>query len=77
VSFVDVQFSRICQMAQMCPSFPACLSVRLVSPAQTAAPIEMPFELWTWVGPGNHVFDDVQVAHGTGFKGEGTARCKV
>jgi len=22
-----------------------------------AAPIEMPFGLWTWVGPANHVFD--------------------
>jgi len=30
-------------------------SVTLVSPAKTAAPIEMPFELRTLVGPGNHV----------------------
>jgi len=34
-----------------------CLSVTLVSPAKTAAPIEMPFELRTWVGRGNHVLD--------------------
>jgi len=30
-------------------------SVTLVSPAKTAAPIELPFGLRTWVGPGNHV----------------------
>jgi len=34
-----------------------CLSVTLVSPAKTAAPIELPFGLRTWVGPGNHVLD--------------------
>jgi len=34
-----------------------CLSLTLVNPAKTAAPIEMPFELRTWVGPGNHVLD--------------------
>jgi len=31
------------------------LSVTLVSPAKTAAPIDMPFRLRTWVGPRNHV----------------------
>ena len=31
------------------------VSVTLVSPAKTAAPIELPFGLRTWVGPGNHV----------------------
>jgi len=34
------------------------LSVTLLSPAKTAAPIEMPFGLRTWVGPGNHVLDE-------------------
>ena len=34
-----------------------CRSVTLVSPAKTAAPIELPFGLRTWVGPGNHVLD--------------------
>jgi len=29
-----------------------------VSPAETAALIELPFGLRTWVGPGNHVLDD-------------------
>jgi len=34
-----------------------CLSVTLMSPAKTAAPIELPFGLSTQVGPGNHVLD--------------------
>ena len=33
------------------------LSVTLVSPAKTAALIEVPFGLRTWVGPVNHVLD--------------------
>ena len=33
------------------------LSVTLVSPAKTAAPIEMPFGLRTRVGPRNRVLD--------------------
>ena len=41
------------------------LSVTLVSPAKTAEPIEMPFGLWTVVGPRN-VFDGVQILHGNG-----------
>ena len=28
-----------------------------MSPAKKAEPIEMPFGLWTRVGPGNHVLD--------------------
>jgi len=39
------------------PSSVVCRSVTLVSPAKTAAPIELPFGLRTWVGPGNHVLD--------------------
>jgi len=37
-----------------------------------AAPIELPFGLRTWVGPGNHVLDGVQIPHGKGqiFWGE-------
>jgi len=34
-----------------------CRSVTIVSPAKTAEPIEMPFGLWTWMDPGNHVLD--------------------
>jgi len=33
------------------------LSITLVSPAKTAAPIQLPFGLRIWVGPGNHVLD--------------------
>jgi len=29
-----------------------------VSPANTAAPIEMPFGLWAWMGRRNHVLDE-------------------
>jgi len=32
-------------------------SVAIVSPAKTAEPIEMPFGLWTRVGPRKHVLD--------------------
>jgi len=42
------------------------LSVTLVSPAKTAAPIEMPFGLRTRVSPRNHVLDGVQIPHGKG-----------
>ena len=33
------------------------LSVTIVSHAKTAIPIEMSFDLWTQVGPRNHVLD--------------------
>ena len=42
------------------------LSVTIVSPAETAEPIEMPFEVWTQVNLGNHALD-----------GEVSAHCKV
>jgi len=42
------------------------LSVTLVSPAKTAAPIEMPFGFRTRVGPKNHVLDGVHIPHGKG-----------
>jgi len=39
-----------------------CLSVRwsvaTLSPAKTAEPMEMPFRMWTRVGPVNHVLDE-------------------
>jgi len=55
-----------------------CLSVTLVSPAKTAASIEMPFGLRTRVGPRNHVLDEVQIPMGTGnFEGGGSSHCKV
>jgi len=34
-----------------------CLSVTIVSPAETSEPIEMSFELWMRVGPRKHVLD--------------------
>ena len=37
-------------------------SVTIMSPAKTAEPIEMPFGLWTRVGPRNHVLDGVQIS---------------
>jgi len=39
------------------PSSMVYQSVTVVSPAKTAEPIEMPFGLRTWVGPGNHLLD--------------------
>ena len=39
------------------PSSVVCRSVTLVSPAKTAALIELPFGLRTWVGLGSHVLD--------------------
>jgi len=47
------------------------LSVKIVSPAETAEPIEMPFRLWTRVGPRNHVLDTVQIptCEGAIFRG--------
>ena len=55
------------------------LSVTLVSFAKTAEPIEMPFALRTWVGPGNHVLDggpDPPVGRGN-LMGKGASHCKV
>ena len=43
------------------PSSVVCRSVTLVSPTKTAAPVELLFGLRTWVGPGNHVLDGVQI----------------
>jgi len=34
--------------------------------SKTTEPIEMPFGLWTWVVPRNHVLDGVQVPHARG-----------
>ena len=51
-------------------------------PAKTAEPIEMPFGLWTRVGPRNHVLNGVQIAtrEGAILRGESgrpghTQRC--
>jgi len=49
------------------------LSATLVSPVKTAAPIEMPFGLRTWVGPDSRVLDGVLIPSSEGaiLKGEG------
>jgi len=48
-----------------------CRSVTLVSPAKTAAPIELPFGLRTWVDPGTMCYMEVQIPTGMGkFLGE-------
>jgi len=44
-----------------------CLLVKSVSPAKTDEPIEMPFGLWTRVGPRDHV-----LCGGPDPQGEGT-----
>ena len=56
-----------------------CPSVMIVSPAKTAEPIEMPFGLWTWVGPGNHVLDGRPdpTRKGAILRGKGAAYCKI
>jgi len=43
-----------------------CLSVVIVNPAKTADSIEIPFGLWTGVGPGNRVLDGGFISHGKG-----------
>ena len=54
-------------------------SVTLVSPTKTAARIELPFGLRTWVGPGNHVLDGGPDPpwEGANFGGEWASHCKV
>jgi len=54
-------------------------SVTLVSPAKTAAPIELSFGLRTWVGPGNHVLDGGPDPpwEGANFWGVWASHCKV
>ena len=46
------------------PSSVVCQSVTLVSPAKTAGPIEMPFQLRNWVDPMNDVLDRGPYLHG-------------
>jgi len=61
------------------PSSLVCRSVTLVSPAKTAALIEMLFGLRTRVGPRNHVLDggpDPPMQRGN-FEGEGASHCKL
>jgi len=43
-----------------------CLSITIVSPAETAQLIQMLFGMRTWVGQSNYVVDGVQLPHGKG-----------
>jgi len=56
-----------------------CLSVTLVSPAKTAAPIEMRFGLRTQVRPRNHVLDGGPDTpwEGAILRRKGVSDCKV
>ena len=57
-----------------------CRSVTLVSPAKTAAPIELQFGLRTWVGPGELCIrwgPDPPMGRGKFFGGEWAFHCKV
>jgi len=38
--------------------FSGTLNPTHLSPAKTAEPIEMPFGVWNWAGPRNHVLDE-------------------
>ena len=53
-TYVDVAY---CYRPRSVVCRSVCLSVTLVSPAKTAALIEMPFGLRTRLGPRNHVLD--------------------
>jgi len=50
-----------------------------MNPAKMAEPIKMLFELWTWVGPGNHVLDGDPdpPCKGAILRGKGAAHCEV
>ena len=55
-----------------------CRPVTITSSAKTAEPIEMPFGVWTRVGPRNHVFDVAQITHANGdLAGKRAAQCKL
>jgi len=47
------------------------LSVTIEIRSKTAEPIEMLFELWTQLGPRNHVYDEDADAHMRTFNFEG------
>jgi len=74
----DLQFCvRRCGL--LLPTESVGLSAVLQGSAKTAEPINMPFGLRTWVGPGNHILDGGPDPHGKGhfFSGKGAFHCKV
>jgi len=52
-------------------------SVTIFSSAKVAEPIEVPFGLWTRVGPRNNVLDGVQISPCTILRAKGVAHCKL
>jgi len=64
--FIRLHRSTLYVDAAYCyrPSSVVCLSVTLVSPAETAELIEMLFGFGTCVGPRNHVLDGARSPHG-------------
>jgi len=75
-TYVDVAY---CYRRSRPVGWSVSLSVTLVSPAKTAESIEMPFGLWTRVGPRNHVLDGIpDPPMGSGnFEGKGASHCKI
>jgi len=53
-----------------CVAWSVGLSVTLVYPAKTAAPIKMPFGLGIWMGTRNHVLDGGSDSPWEGARGE-------
>ena len=53
------------------------LSVRIASLAKTDERIEIPFEVWTWVVPRNHVLNEVYPLRRCNFEGTGVTHCNV
>jgi len=79
IYFVLLGHIAVCRCGLLLPTEYRDLSVTLVSPAKTAAPIEIPFGLKTRVGPGNHVLDGGPDTpwEGAILRGEGPSHCKV
>jgi len=53
-----------------------CLCGHISEPYETAEPIEMPFGMWIWVDPGNHVGSDPFNGSGQ-FGGRAPLRCAL
>jgi len=54
LQYVDVAY---CYRWSSVVCLSVCWSVMVVSPAETAEPIETPFWVWSLVGPGNRAID--------------------
>ena len=45
----------------VCRSVGLSVTLTVIITAKTAELIEMPFGLWAWMGPRNHVLDEAQI----------------